>query len=98
MHDAIARERFPEVSTERLVEEMCIVDQKGNKHWGADAFRHLTVRLRRLWWAAPLMWFPGMMLLARPVYGWVSRNRYRFMGKVEECENGLLCRSSRLKV
>lgn len=88
LHDTEARERFPEVSPERLQDEMCVVDPAGRQHWGADAVRHLSLRLRRLWWLAPVMWFPGMMLVARPVYRWVARNRYRFMGKMEECPEG----------
>ena len=88
MHDTEAAERFPDVSSERLLDEMCIVDQKGRKHWGAQAVRHLTLRLRRLWWLAPLMWLPGMMLIARPIYRLIARYRYRLMGKIEECEEG----------
>jgi predicted DCC family thiol-disulfide oxidoreductase YuxK len=41
-----------------------------------------------MWWLAPIMHVPGIMVLARPAYAWVSRNRYRLMGKVEECDNG----------
>ena len=34
------------------------------------------------------MHFPGMMLVAKPVYAWVSRNRYLIAGKAEDCDNG----------
>ncbi|TWT88968.1 hypothetical protein Mal64_24590 [Pseudobythopirellula maris] len=88
LHDPLVEECFPDISRERLLDEMCLVDQSGERHWGADAFKQLTVRLRRLWWLAPVMWLPGMMLLARPVYRWVSRNRYMIAGKRDECADG----------
>lgn len=88
IHDPIVAENYPDLKHERLLEEMCLIDQQGNRYWGAEAFRRLTVVLRRLWWAAPIMHFPGMMLLAKPVYAWVSRNRYLIAGRADDCENG----------
>ena len=41
----------------------------------APLVRYLTRRLRRLWWAAPVLYFPGSMLLWRPLYRWIARNR-----------------------
>ena len=80
LHDAEVAERWPEMSAERLMQEMCLVDRLGNWHWGPEAIRYLTLRLRRLWWLAPLMHFPGSMFLWRPLYRWVARNRYRLSG------------------
>jgi predicted DCC family thiol-disulfide oxidoreductase YuxK len=88
LHDPEVAQRYPDVSPERLLEEMCVVDRRGRRHWGAGAVRYLSRRLPRLWWLAPLMHLPGVMLVARPVYGWVSRNRYLLGGKVEECPDG----------
>ncbi|MCA9240997.1 MAG: DUF393 domain-containing protein [Planctomycetales bacterium] len=87
MHDPAVAKQWPDLSAERLHAEMCVVDRQGNRHWGPYAFRYLTRRLRRLWWAAPLMHLPGIMLLAKPVYRWVSRNRYLIAGKTE-CDSG----------
>ncbi len=87
MHDPEVARRWPDLSQERLQQEMCLIDQQGHRHWGADAFRVLTRRLRRLWWLAPLMHLPGIMLLARSAYGWVSRNRYLIAGRAD-CESG----------
>jgi len=86
LHDPQVAERWPDLSHERLMQEMCIVDSKGRRHWGPAAIRYLTLRLRRLWWAMPALYFPGSMLLWRPLYRWVARNRYRLSGT--ECENG----------
>jgi predicted DCC family thiol-disulfide oxidoreductase YuxK len=86
LHDPEVQRRWPDVGHERLMQEMLIVDRNGNRHWGPDAVRYLTRRLRRLWLAAPFAYFPGSMLLWRPLYRWVARNRYRFSGKT--CVDG----------
>ena len=83
LHSPEVPARWPDLPHDRLMQEMCLVDVRGNRHWGPEAFRHLTRRLRRLWWAAPLMHLPGAMLVARPAYRWVSRNRYLIAGKAE---------------
>ena len=88
LHDPSVAERWHDLPHDRLMREMCIVDTQGRRHWGADAFRYLTRRLRRLWWLAPLMHFPGSMLLWRPLYRFISKHRYRLMGKTDECEGG----------
>jgi predicted DCC family thiol-disulfide oxidoreductase YuxK len=88
LHDAEVRRRWPDISLDRLMQEMCIIDTRGNRYWGPEAIRYLTRRLRRLWWAAPFMYFPGSMLLWRPLYRFVARNRYRLLGKTEVCDEG----------
>jgi len=86
LHDPEVQRRWPDVSHDRLMQEMLIVDRNGHRYWGPEAIRYLTRRLRRLWWAAPFAYFPGSMLLWRPAYRWVARNRYRFSGS--ECKDG----------
>ena len=66
LHDPEVERRWPDVSRDRLMQEMLVVDRHGGRHWGAEAIRYLTRRLRRLWWAAPLAYFPGSMLVWRP--------------------------------
>lgn len=88
LHDPVVAADYPQASHERLLGEMCVIDQRGNYHWGAEAVRHLSRRLPRLWWLAPLMHLPGVMWVAKPVYAWVSRNRYLIGGRVEECDSG----------
>ena len=86
LHDPEVAERWPDLPHERLMQEMCIVDTDGNRHWGPAAIRYLTLRLRRLWLAIPLAFFPGSMLLWGPLYRWVARNRYRLSG-TENCDS-----------
>jgi predicted DCC family thiol-disulfide oxidoreductase YuxK len=86
LHDPRVRELYPDATHERLMKEMLLVDRRGGRHWGPEAIRYLTSRLPRLWWAAPLAYFPGSMALWRPLYRWVAHNRYRFGGK--RCDDG----------
>ena len=90
LHDSRVGERWPDFTHERMMQEMCIVDSRGNRHWGPEAVRYLTLRLRRLWWAMPLLYFPGSMLLWRPLYRWIARNRYRLSRWLggKNCDNG----------
>lgn len=91
LHDPEVKRRWPDISHDRLMQEMCLIDQQGNRYWGPEAIRYLTRLLRRLWWAAPFAYFPGSMLLWRPLYRFVARNRYRFLGKMEACDEGGTC-------
>jgi predicted DCC family thiol-disulfide oxidoreductase YuxK len=87
LHDPRVGERYPDLTHEQLMQEMVIVDRHGGRHAGPYAFRYLTCRLRRLWWLAPVLYFPGAMLLARPLYRWVARNRYR-CSRRKACADG----------
>jgi predicted DCC family thiol-disulfide oxidoreductase YuxK len=87
LHDPEVARRWPDLSFDRMMTEMVIVDRDGNRHWGPEAFRFLSLRLRRMWWSAPILNFPGSMLVWRPLYRWVARNRYRFGGEAM-CDDG----------
>ncbi len=87
LHDAEVARRWTDLSHDRMMQEMVIIDRDGRRHWGPWAVRYLTTRLRRLWWAAPILYFPGSMLVWRPLYSWIARNRYRLSGG-EACDDG----------
>jgi predicted DCC family thiol-disulfide oxidoreductase YuxK len=87
LHDYEVYRRWPDLPCERLMEEMVVIDRRGRRHWGPDAIRYLSRRLRRLWWAAPVLHFPGSMYVWRPLYRWVARNRYRLSGG-DPCDDG----------
>lgn len=95
LHDPEVTRRFPDLAFERMMKEMVVVDHNGNRHWGPEAIRYLTGRLRRLWWAVPFTYFPGSMVLWRPLYRWVARNRYRFSGGDAACDEGGTCKLHR---
>jgi predicted DCC family thiol-disulfide oxidoreductase YuxK len=87
LHDPEVSRRWPDLPYDRMMQEMVIVDQGGDRHWGPEAIRYLSRRLRRLWWASPFLHFPGSMLIWRPLYQWVARNRYRLSGG-PKCDEG----------
>ena len=88
LHDPEVAKRFPDLTHDRLMEEMVVVDPKGNRYGGADAFRYLTTRLPRLYLLAPLMHIPFTQPLWRWGYRQVAKRRYRIAGKTgEACDN-----------
>jgi predicted DCC family thiol-disulfide oxidoreductase YuxK len=89
LHDPEVTRRWPDLSHERMMQEMVIVDRHGNRHWGPESIRYLSRRLRRLAWASPFLHFPGSMLVWRPLYRWIARNRYRLSGTA--CDEGGTC-------
>ena len=74
-------ERYPDLTHERMMEEMVIVDTSGNSHGGSNAVRYLTRRLPLLWWAAPILHMPGTARLWRWAYQQVAKRRYKLAGK-----------------
>lgn len=89
LHDPEASRRYPELTYDMLMEQMYVVDRKGNRYGGAAAFRYLSRRLRRLWWLwwlAPLLNIPGSLPLWQWMYRQVAKRRYRF-GKIDQCDD-----------
>jgi predicted DCC family thiol-disulfide oxidoreductase YuxK len=86
LHDPEVARRFPDLSHDALMKEIYVVDQRGIRHRGAEAFRYLSRRLRRLWWLAPLLHIPGSLPLWQWLYQQVARRRYRF-GRTDGCDN-----------
>lgn len=87
LHDPVVAQRWPDLTHEQLMDEMTIVDRHGSYHGGAAAFRYLTRRLPRWWVLAPLMHFPGVMIVARWGYRQLAKRRYKW-GKVDGCDEG----------
>ena len=90
LHDAEVPRRFPDLTHDQLMEQMYVVDQKGNRYGGAAAFRYLTRRLPRLYLLAPLMHLPFTLPIWQWGYKLVARNRYLF-GKLSDndtCDDG----------
>lgn len=88
LHDPWVAETYPDLTHERLMEELVLVTTDGRRFGGAAAFRYLTRRLPRLWWMAPIMHIP----LSLPVWSWcyrfISRQRYRWGRLDQECDGG----------
>ena len=87
LHDPLVAERFPDLSHDDMMRQMYIIDQRGNRHGGAAAFRYLTRRLPRLWLLAPLLHIPFSLPLWQWAYMQVAKRRYR-ISAATECDNG----------
>jgi predicted DCC family thiol-disulfide oxidoreductase YuxK len=92
LHDPEVARRFPDLTYERLMEEMVVVDQQGRRHGGAAAFKYLTTRLPRLYVLAPLMHIPFTMPLWRWGYRQFAKRRYAIAGKTAEACEGDACK------
>lgn len=88
LHDPEVAKRFPDLTYDQLMEEMYLVDQRGNRYAGAAALRYLTTKLPRLYALAPLMHIPFTMPLWRWGYKQVARRRYAIQGKTDACDDG----------
>lgn len=93
LHDPQVAKDYPELSYDRLMEEMAVVDRQGRRHWGATAFRYLTTRLPRLYLLAPLMHIPFSLPLWRWGYRQVAKRRYWLAGKTGDACEGDTCRA-----
>ncbi len=57
---------------------MGLQDENGEVYYGADAFEQLSARCTMLLPFAILVKIPGVIYLARYIYGIVARDRIRF--------------------
>jgi len=91
----IARTRFPQITPQDAQRELHLAAPDGELYRGAEAVRQTLLLLPGFFgWLGRLMHFPGAMLLARPVYAWIARNRYRLGGRTT-CE-GDVCNTHSL--
>ena len=88
LNSPAARARFPQVTPEAAQRELHLVAPDGALHRGAEAVRETLLRLPSLRGLGELLRVPGAMSVARPLYAWVARNRYRFGRTGEPCEGG----------
>jgi predicted DCC family thiol-disulfide oxidoreductase YuxK len=76
LHDEQVAKRWPDLSPEDLMQQMCLVTQDGERYYGADAFKYLSTRLSRLWPLSLAMHIPFSMPIWRLVYRLLARQRY----------------------
>jgi predicted DCC family thiol-disulfide oxidoreductase YuxK len=84
LHDPEVASRYADLTYDQLMEQMYVVDRRGNRHAGAAAFRYLTTRLPMLYVLAPLLHIPGSLPLWQWAYRQVAKRRY-LMGRTAEC-------------
>jgi predicted DCC family thiol-disulfide oxidoreductase YuxK len=89
LNSPAAREAYPQISPEDAQRWMHIVGPDGRVWRGADAVRLVLLLLPIGRPFGALLYLPGAMLLARPLYDWFARNRYRFGGyAAADCDSG----------
>lgn len=78
--------RFPGLTWDECMKEMKLVEPGGRVHGGADAIaRALTTR--PAWWLAVWPFYiPGIRQIARALYRFVARRRYRLAAR--DCDGG----------
>jgi len=67
-----------------LEEEMYIIF-RGKAYHGFDGYRRIALALPALWPLAPWLFLPGISSLGALVYGYVARNRLKFLGCDSHC-------------
>ena len=86
LQDDRVTEKYPDLTQERLMSELVIVDDQSRRHGGAAAMRYLSRRLLRLWWLAPILHLPGSLPLWQRLYRIVAKRRYHLRSKAGGCQ------------
>jgi predicted DCC family thiol-disulfide oxidoreductase YuxK len=86
LHDPSAATRFPQVNREEAMRLMLAVDAHGRIFSGADAWAHIGLTLPGWKLIAWLLLVPGIHFIAKQIYAWIARNRYRW--NKEQCADG----------
>jgi predicted DCC family thiol-disulfide oxidoreductase YuxK len=86
LHDPSVPARFPQVNKEEAMRLMPAVDPAGRVYSGADAWARIGMALPGWKLLAWLLVAPGIHFLARHLYAWIARNRYRW--NRELCDDG----------
>jgi predicted DCC family thiol-disulfide oxidoreductase YuxK len=86
VHDPSVAGRFPQVTREEALRWMQAVDGEGRIFSGADAWARIGRTLPGWKLVAWLLMVPGIRFLARRIYAWIARNRYRW--NKEACADG----------
>lgn len=86
LHDPSAATRFPKVNREEAMRLMQAVDARGRVFSGADAWTHIGLALPGWKLIAWLLLVPGIHFIAKQIYAWIARNRYRW--NKEQCADG----------
>ena len=72
--DEIVENIVPNDHRAQISRAVCFYDGT-DFFFGFFVFRRLSVMLKRLWWLAPFVFFPGSGYFGPRVYEWISKNR-----------------------
>jgi predicted DCC family thiol-disulfide oxidoreductase YuxK len=77
---------YPQVSREECMRALQLVAEDGRVFSGAEAVARVLATRPLAGAAARLYFVPGIRQAADAAYGFVARNRYRFLGRNDACE------------
>lgn len=86
VNDPTVLKRLPQVKREEALLWMQAIDSSGKVFSGSDAWARIGGQLPGWKWVAWVLVVPGIHWLARKLYAWVARNRYRWNRTI--CEDG----------
>jgi len=86
LHDPAVLERFPQVNRADALRLMQAVNLRGEVSCGSDAWARIGSLLPGWNFLAWILLVPGIRSLAREIYAWIARNRYRWNRAL--CEDG----------
>lgn len=82
LHDPEVERRFPDLTYDRLMSEMVLIDHQGRRRGGAAAVQYLSRKTVWLWPIAIFLHIPFTLPLWQRIYQWIAVRRYRLGGKL----------------
>lgn len=91
-HDQAAlADCYPRVDADAAARSIIVLRADGRQLHGNDAVTEIMSLLPPVAWAAPILRLPGIRMVARRVYRWVSDHRYQFSCRVGGHAIGMHC-------
>lgn len=89
-HDEGVLDDYPSLTFAMCMESMKLVEPDGRVFDGAEAVvRAIAIRHRFIGRIPRVLYYaPGVRRVADHTYAWIAKNRYRIMGRSQECETG----------
>ncbi|MHB0959203.1 MAG: thiol-disulfide oxidoreductase DCC family protein [Pirellulaceae bacterium] len=87
LHDPRVSQRYPDLTRDQLMEQLYVVNGRGDRWGGAAAFRYLSRHLPAMWVFAPCLHIPGSLPFWQWCYRQVAKRRYRG-GRTAACDDG----------
>lgn len=87
LHDPFVKSSYPDLTHEKMMEQMYLITRDHQRLGGAAAIKYLTTKLPTLWILAPLLHIPFSLPLWQYLYSQVASYRYLILGKTD-CQEG----------
>jgi predicted DCC family thiol-disulfide oxidoreductase YuxK len=82
------KQRFPQILESECAQAMMVVLPDGKILSGGDAVPQFLSSVRGWRWTTPLFKIPGVLMIVRPIYRWIARNRHRMKFGKSVCSKG----------